>query len=104
MKGKPKKTCDADFKREAVRMADAGGVTDRQVERDLGLYQGAIRTWRKDLELDSEDAFPGTGHQKPLEEENRRLRGELEIARQERDILKKAVAIFSKTPKPGSDS
>ena len=44
------------------------------------------------------------GHQKPLEEVNRRLRRELEIDREERDILKKAVVIFSKTPKAGSGS
>ncbi len=104
MKGNPKKRYDGDFKREAVRIADAAEVTDRQVERDLGLYQGAIRTWRKELEADPEASFPGTGHQKPLEEENRRLRRELEITREERDILKKAVAIFSKTPKAGSGS
>jgi transposase len=102
MKGNPKRKYDAEFKREAVRLADREGVKDRQVERDLGLYQGPIRTWRTELEANSVDAFPGTGHQKPLEEENRRLRRELEIAREERDILKKAVAIFSKTPKPGS--
>ena len=104
MKGNPKKRYDGDFKREAVRIADAAEVTDRQVERDLGLYQGAIRTWRKELEADPEASFPGTGHQKPLEEEVRRLRRKLEIAREERDILKKAVAIFSKTPKIGSSS
>ena len=37
IKGEPKKTYDADFKREAVRIADAEDVTDRQVERDLEL-------------------------------------------------------------------
>lgn len=104
MKTKENKKYDVDFKKEAVRIADANGMTDRQVERDLGLYQGAIGSWRKALRADPEHAFPGTGRQKPLEEENRRLRRELEIARQERDILKKAVAIFSKTPKRGSDS
>ena len=104
MKTKVKKQYDVNFKREAVRLADENGVTDRQIERDLGLYQGAIRSWRNALQADPVDAFPGTGHQKPLEEENRRLRRELEIARQERNILKKAVAIFSETPKPGTDS
>ena len=99
-----KKRYDVDFKREAVRIADANGATDRQVERDLGLYQGAIRSWRIALQADPANAFPGSGHQKPVEEENRRLRRELEIARQERDILEKAVAIFSETPKKGSDS
>ena len=104
MTTRKQKQYDVAFKREAVRIADENGTTDRQVERDLGLYQGAIGSWRKALKADPEHAFPGTGHQKPLEEENRRLRRELEIARQERDILKKAVAIFSETPKPGTDS
>ena len=99
-----RKRFDTDFKREAVRIADEGVTTDRQVERDLGLYQGAIGGWRRELGADPVNAFPGTGHQKPLDEEVRRLRRELEIARQERDILKKAVAIFSEVPKPGSDS
>jgi transposase len=103
MTTRSKKQYDAAFKREAVRLADEAGTTDRQIERDLGLYQGAIRSWRKALQSDSVDAFPGTGHQKPLEEENRRLRRALEVAQQERDILKKAVAIFSETPKKGTD-
>ena len=104
MRTKSKKQYDVAFKREAVRIADENGTTDRQVERDLGLYQGAVRSWRNALQSDPVDAFPGSGHQKPLEEENRRLRRDLEIAQQERDILKKAVAIFSETPKPGTSS
>ena len=94
---------DSEFKREAVRIAATTGTTDRQVERDLDLYQGAIRAWRNELVVDPEHAFPGTGHQKPVEEENRQLRRALDVARQERDILKKAVAIFSKTPRIGLD-
>ena len=89
-----------DFKREAVRLADEADRYDRQVERELGLYQGAIRHWREQLATspDPEVAFPGRGHQLPVEEENRRLRRELQIAREERDILKKAVAVFSTDP------
>ena len=102
--GSDKKRYDADFKRESVRLADTSGKTDRQIERDLGLYQGAIGRWRKELKVDPIEAFPGTGHQKPLEDENRRLRRELDVVREERDILKKAVAIFSKEPKAGSGS
>ena len=100
----PGKRYDAEFKRESVRPADTSGKTDRQIERDLGLYQGAIRCCRDELEADPIDAFPGTGHQKPWEEENRCLLRELDIAREERDILKKVVAIFSKTPKADSGS
>ena len=40
---------DSEFKREAVRIAATTGTTDRQVERDLDLYQGAIRAWRNEL-------------------------------------------------------
>ena len=36
---------------------------------------------------------------KPADEELRRLKKELEDVKQERDILKKALAIFSKEPK-----
>lgn len=45
--------------------------------------------WRKQLGEKGVEAFPGSGHQSALEEENRRLKRELEITRQERDILKK---------------
>ncbi len=44
-------------------------------------------------------AFPGKGHLKPQDEELRRLRKKLADVEEERDILKKALAIFSKEPK-----
>jgi transposase len=102
--GATRKKFDASFKREAVRLAETSGKRDRVIERELGLYQGAIRHWREDLSSDPATAFPGTGHMKPMEEEVRHLRRELDIAREERDILKKAVAIFTKAPKTGTGS
>jgi transposase len=36
---------------------------------------------------------------KPQDEELRRLRRELEIVKQERDILKKAISVFSREPR-----
>ncbi len=58
----PGKRYDSEFKRESVRLADTSGKTDRQIERDLGLYQGAIRRWRDELEADPMrvDCLPGT--------------------------------------------
>ena len=44
-------------------------------------------------------AFPGSGHQLPQEEEIRRLQRENELLRQERDILKKALGTFSRSPR-----
>ena len=102
--GTLRKKYDATFKREAVQLAASSGKTDRAIERELGLYQGAIRHWREELEADPKNAFPGTGHLKPLEDENRHLHRELAIAREERDILKKAIAIFSKRPKTNTGS
>jgi transposase len=95
---------DEDFKTQTVELADSSERTDAAIEKDLGVYQGAIRHWRADLESNKGEAFPGTGHLRPSEEEFRQLRREVEILRQEREILKKAVAIFSIPPRTGSNS
>jgi transposase len=55
--------------------------------------------WREKYIEDIAHAFPGKGRLKPAEEEVRRMRRELADVTQERDILKKALAIFSKEPK-----
>ncbi len=54
------------------------------------------REFKKELAEHGNEAFPGKGHQTALEEENRRLKRELERVQQERDILKKVVGIFSR--------
>ena len=47
----PRKRYDSEFKRESVRLADTSGKTDRQIERDLGLYQGATRSMRSRVQV-----------------------------------------------------
>lgn len=47
------------------------------------------------MKLDGAQAFPGKGRLKEDEALIRRLKREVELRRQERDILKKALAIFS---------
>ena len=89
---------DLEFKLEAVRMASEPGVTNRQVERRLGIGQGVLSRWKRELKNDGAQAFPGKGHLKPHDEQIRRLKRETERLRRERDILKKAVAIFSTDP------
>lgn len=89
---------DKEFRQEAVRLAQEEGRTQASVEQDLGLWQGAISVWKKELAVDPENAFPGKGHLKPQEEALRRLQRENERLKRERDILKKAVAIFSVDP------
>jgi transposase len=89
---------DREFKIEAVRMASEPGVTAKDVERRLGIGTGVLSRWKRQLKNDKEHAFPGKGHLKPDDEELRGLKRECERLRRERDILKKAVAIFSTDP------
>lgn len=92
------RTYDREFKLEAVRMASEPGVTAKEVERRLGIGQGVLSRWRRQFVQDMEQAFHGKGHLKPADDELRRLKRENERLRRERDILKKAVAIFSEDP------
>jgi transposase len=86
-----------EFKREAVQLIADKKLSVAQAARDLGLSQNMLGRWKKQLESDSERAFPGQGQ--PRDEELARLRREVEVLRQERDILKKAVGIFSQAPR-----
>ena len=92
----------AEFKQEAVQLAKQGGKTVAAIERELGLSKGLLKHWVRQAEAEGEVAFPGHGRLKPADEELRRLRRENEILRQERDILKKVVAIFSQEGRSGS--
>ncbi len=92
------KRYDKEFKIEAVRLASEPGNTQAGIERDLGISQGIISRWKRQLQKDGEHAFPGKGRLKSEDEAMRRLRRENERLRRERDILKKAVAIFSEDP------
>jgi len=94
----PKRTFTKEYKLEVLELARMRGKSKAQLERELGLTAGQIGTWEKALEHHKEHAFPGTGHQIETEAELRRLRRENEILRQERDILKKAMVVFVRTP------
>jgi transposase len=98
------KRFDKEFKIEAVRLASEPGNTQSKIERDLGISQGIISRWKRELRKDGDQAFPGKGRLKPDDDELRRLKRENERLRTERDILKKAVAIFSEDPNRYSDS
>ena len=98
------KRFDKEFKFEAVRLALEPGNTQSKIERDLGISQGIISRWKRELRKDGGQAFPGKGRLKPDDDELRRLKRENERRRRERDILKQAVAIFSEDPNKYSDS
>ena len=85
----------AEFKREAIELSKSSGKTRAETERDLGLSSGLLKHWLRQAEAEGASAFPGQGRLKAEEEELRRLKRENELLRQERDILKKVVVIFS---------
>ena len=99
---KARRKYDKDFILEAVKLAQESGNV-AETARNLGIHEMLLYTWKRKYEADPEHAFPGKGHMKPVEEELRRVKRELERTQRERDILKKAVGIFSKDPKRYSD-
>ena len=90
---------DREFKLEAVRLVTEGGRGVLEVARDLGIHENLLYNWRRRYLDDTVHAFPGKGHLKPADEELRSLKKELADVKEERDILKKALAIFSKHPR-----
>jgi transposase len=95
--GTTKKSYTAEFKQEAVRLVSQSDVTVAQGARDLGLNYNMLSRWKRELQAKGERAFPGKGCSE--DEDLERLRREIEVLRQERDILKKAVGIFSQLPR-----
>ncbi len=93
-----RKQYTAEFKREAVRLITGGGLSEAQAARDLGVCRSLLGKWKRQLQAEEKagsgfKAFPGHGN--PRDEELARLRREVEILRQEREVLKKAVSIFA---------
>jgi len=93
---KQKRQYTQEFKQEAIRLYEASGRSVRQIEEELGISSGLLNKWRYQLRDRGRDSFVGSGHQPELESELKRLKRENEILRQERDILKKALVVFSK--------
>ena len=92
---KKRRTYTREFRLEAIRHQESSGKGAVQVERDLGIGSGCLSRWKKQFAEEGEQAFPGQGNPSSDQERIRQLERENEILRQERDILKKAVAIFS---------
>ena len=84
----------------AVELCHSGKST-KEVAEDLGIRSELVRRWKREYELYREGSFSGHGNVNLTTEQKEivRLKKELKEAQIERDILKKAVAIFSRAPK-----
>lgn len=95
-----RKQYSREFKMEAVGLVLKGKKPATEIAEDLGIGVSLLYRWKKDFLADKEHAFPGTGHlHDPEDERVRALERELRSVKEERDILKKVVSIFSKDPK-----
>lgn len=88
-----------EFKREVLEMAAKPNVKIAQLERDLGITPGLIYKWRERYRVDEVSGELKASPEREAEAEIRRLKRALEIAKQERDILKKAIQVFSRDQK-----
>jgi len=85
-----------EFKREAVRLLEGRGertVTD--VAAGLGVAENMLHAWRKKYGSAAEQVRRERGGETP-EEELKRLRRENATLKQERDVLKKSIAVFAR--------
>ncbi len=84
----------AEYKREAVAMLDAPGVSVSQIATELGIGANVLGRWRREVRRTPAQAFPGQG--RPREEELSQLRRELTRVTKERDFLREAATFFAR--------
>ena len=83
-----------EFKRDVLGMVAEGSRSIAQLERELDITSGLIYKWQQRYRVKDEALQPS--EERAEQAEVRRLRRELEIVQQERDILKKAIQVFSR--------
>lgn len=93
------RTYDKEFKQNAVSLYLKSNKSYDVIGEELGIPGGTLASWVGSKRKDGIEAFPGKGRLKPSDEEVAQLRKELANVREERDILKKALGIFSSLKK-----
>ncbi len=86
----------AEFKQEAVRLSQTTEKSVAQTAQDVGIRPKLLYRWRRESQDAGTGAFPGHGQLAAAEAAVAALQRELAQVRQERDILKKALGIFSR--------
>ena len=86
---------DKELKTNAVNLYSEGKHSIAKLSEELGIPEATLAGWLKSHKRDGINAFPGKGYARVGEEEIRQLRKEVNQLKRQRDILKKALAIFS---------
>lgn len=90
------KRYETEFKKEIVSQYVDGGRSAKSLANELGLHENTIYKWAEQYRQDPENAFPGSGHMKPEQDELRRAQRRIRELETEVEILKKATAYFAK--------
>ena len=95
---KERRIYDSAFKIKAVELSNQRSNLS-ELARELGIQVSLLYKWRKDFQEYGEGSFPGKGNLKltPEQERIHELEKKFNDAEMERDILKKAISIFSKS-------
>jgi len=99
MSKRKRKSYSREFKLEAVGLITQKGYNIAEASRNLGIEYSVLRRWKNQFADDPQNAFPGKGKLKASDEQLRQLKRELERVKEERDILKKALAYFAEGQK-----
>lgn len=94
MSKKKRKRYTLEFKQETLQLWEDSGQSAAEIEHELGLPNGILYQWKRKLKKDAEAEADGSAAESA---EIRRLKKELKRVKMERDILKKAIGIFSET-------
>ena len=100
--GKKRKVYSKEFKEQAILLSESSDKSVREIAQDLGISENMLWRWKRELQESGDKSFPGRGNRQQgteLEEKLRKFEQELHTVKMERDILKKAVAIFSQPKK-----
>ena len=92
---KRRRKYDKEFKEQAVALLLNGEKTTQQLAKELGIHWGMLSRWKREY-LERLDAKSPDKPASKLDEETRELRKEIASLRTQRDILKKALSIFSR--------
>lgn len=96
---KTRKSFTREFKIETVKLVTERGASAGQVADDMGIHVNTLYKWIREFSAKPEEAFPGKGNMASSDAEIiRELKRENERLKMEREILKKAMAIFSRDP------
>ena len=99
MSKKKRRSYSREFKKEAVALITEKGYGIAEASRNLGIEYSVLRRWKTQLADDPQNAFPGKGKRNPDDQAFKDLQRELERVKEERDILKKALAYFAEDQK-----